>query len=271
MNALIDCHTHIHQHNENEHKEIIQRALSANVKIIVSAGTNINDSKKALLISERNENVFAGIGIHPTELKKFEKDDLNNLTKFSNHNKVICISEIGLDFQNDNANKNLQIKAFTSQIGIANKNNLPVIFHIREKNDSFDGWDARKIGIEILKENLTVKAVAHYFQGDWQYAKKILDLGIYISFAKPILRIKELEETVKKIPDDMFVVETDSYPQTFKKNRNKWTEPYHLQQIIKRISQLRRTNIEKIAEFSTKNSIEIFNNHKDQLQKILYN
>ena len=85
MNALIDCHTHIHQHNENEHKEIIQRALSANVKIIVSAGTNINDSKKALLISERNENVFAGIGIHPTELKRFETELINETSYFRDY------------------------------------------------------------------------------------------------------------------------------------------------------------------------------------------
>ena len=58
MNPLIDCHTHIHQHNENEHKEIIQRALSANVKIIVSAGTNINDSKKNVFKAKSNLNKF---------------------------------------------------------------------------------------------------------------------------------------------------------------------------------------------------------------------
>ena len=261
MNPLIDCHTHIHQHESIEHKEIINRSLSANVKIIVCAGTSIEDSIHSISLSDKFSNVYSGVGIHPTELKTYGEKESNKIKDLSQNKKVICISEIGLDYQDDKTNKILQKEAFRDQLNIAKSVNLPVIFHVREKNDDFEAWNCRKDIIDILRTDLSVDGVAHYFQGNWNFAKKLLDLGIYISFAKPILRIKELEETIKKVPSDMFLVETDSYPQPFKKNRNKWTEPYQLPEIIKKISDIRKSSVEKISIDTTRNTLSVFSKH----------
>ena len=269
MNPLIDCHTHIHQYESIEHEEIIKRSLSANVKIIVSAGTSIEDSIHSISLSDKFSNVYSGVGIHPTELKTYGEKESNKIKELSQNKKVICISEIGLDYQKNNTNKILQEEAFRDQLCIAKSVNLPVIFHIREKNDDFEAWDCRKDIIDILKTDLKVYGVAHYFQGNWDFAKKLLDLGIYISFAKPILRIKELEETIKKVPNDMYVVETDSYPQPFKKNRNKWTEPYQIPEIIKKVSDIRKSSVEKISIDTTRNTLSVFSKHQKELENKL--
>ena len=269
MNPLIDCHTHIHQHESIEHKEIINRSLSANVKIIVCAGTSIEDSIHSISLSDKFSNVYSGVGIHPTELKTYGEKESNKIKDLSQNKKVICISEIGLDYQDDKTNKILQKEAFRDQLNIAKSVNLPVIFHVREKNDDFEAWNCRKDIIDILRTDLSVDGVAHYFQGNWNFAKKLLDLGIYISFAKPILRIKELEETIKKVPNDMYVVETDSYPQPFKKNRNKWTEPYQIPEIIKKVSDIRKSSVEKISIDTTRNTLSVFSKHQKELENKL--
>ena len=81
--------------------------------------------------------------------------------------------------------------------------------------------------------------------------------------------MKELEETAIKVPDDMFVVETDSYPQPFKKDRSKWTEPYQLPIIVKKISELRKRDIQTISQLTTKNALNIFNKHRVLIEKQL--
>ena len=74
-----------------------------------------------------------------------------------------------------------------------------------------------------------------------------------------------LEETIKKVPSDMFLVETDSYPQHFKKNRKKWTEPYQIPEIIKKISDIRKSSVEKISTDSTRNALSVFSKHYKDL------
>ena len=165
--------------------------------------------------------------------------------------------------------KSLQKIAFDQQIKLAKRLNLPVVFHIRENKDDFNASNARDTALEILKENIGIMGIAHYFQGIWAFAKRLLDLGLYLSFAKPLLRIKELEETAIKVPDDMFVVETDSYPQPFKKDRSKWTEPYQLPTIVKKISELRNRDIQTISQLTTNNALNIFNKHRFLIEKQL--
>ncbi|MDP7232315.1 MAG: TatD family hydrolase, partial [Dehalococcoidia bacterium] len=220
--------------------------------------------------SNRYPNVFSGVGVHPTELTStFSETEIKNLKKLANHKKVICLSEIGIDYQDNSPDKSLQRIAFDQQIKLAKRLNLPVVFHIRENKDEFNASNARDAALEILKENVGIMGIAHYFQGNWTFAKRLLDLGLYLSFAKPLLRMKELEETAIKVPDDMFVVETDSYPQPFKKDRSKWTEPYQLPTIVKKISELRRRDIQTISQLTTNNALNIFNKHRFLIEKQL--
>ena len=96
MNPLIDCHTHIHQHESIEHEEIIKRSLSSNVKIIVSAGTSIEDSIHSISLSEKFSNIYSGVGIHPTELKKYGENESKKIVKNFQWQKL-CKDYLGLN------------------------------------------------------------------------------------------------------------------------------------------------------------------------------
>ena len=88
---------------------------------------------------------------------------------------------------------------------------------------------------------------AHYFQGDYDYARRVLDLGLKISFAKPLLRSKELQDVARKVPLESIVLETDSYPQPFKKNRAKWTEPKDVRLVAECLAWIRGIELDDLS------------------------
>ena len=97
----------------------------------------------------------------------------------------------------------------------------------------------------------------HYFQGDLRLAEQVLSLGFYISLAKPLLRIPELQAAVEQLPLSRIVIETDSYPQPFKKNPIRRTEPWHLPQVAERLAELQRTDVETVAATTTANYLRM--------------
>ena len=247
---LIDIHTHIQQHDPSEVDGMIRRAKEAGVSTIIAAGTTIEDSKRAITLAENYPNIFAGVGIHPADLEaSITTEDIKTLNELAGHERVIVMSEIGIDFMPNSPDHSWQEEAFAAQIEIARNHNLPVVFHVREHLDDLTRFEARATALSILSEHNAgeLGGAAHYFQGNFQYARKVLDLGFKISFAKPLLRSPELQEVAKRVPLDNIVLETDSYPQPFKKNRARWTEPKDVRLVAEALAEMRNLAVEDFA------------------------
>lgn len=244
---LIDIHTHIQQHDPSEVPGMLQRAAEAGVSTIIAAGTTIDDSRKAIRLAETYPNVYAGAGIHPSDLEApISSEDIAALDAMASHERVTVMSEIGIDHMPNSPDHRWQEEAFAAQIEIAKRHNLPVVFHVREHLDDLTRFDARGAALSILAEHDagSLGGAAHYFQGDYDYARKVLDLGLKISFAKPLLRSAKLQEVARKVPLESIVLETDAYPQPFKKNRAKWTEPKDVRIVAEFLAQIRGISLE---------------------------
>ena len=269
MITFFDIHTHIHQHDPVEIPGILERAANVGVNTIIVAGVNIEDSECCINLSKKYKQIFAGIGYHPTELRKpLTHDQIKKLSKLACDPKVITVSEIGIDHQ-DFDNNNFEFKdkiwdiqevAFAAQIEIAIQKQLPIVFHVREPKDNPCSNSAWPTAIRVLenvkRENL--KGAAHYFQGNWKTARELINYGFYISLAKPLLKLPHLQEVAIKAPIENLVLETDAYPQHFKKNRKNWTEPKEIPIIARKLAQLRKISIEHIAEQTLANSLKLF-------------
>ena len=245
---FIDIHTHLPQYDDVELDGIIQRWKSNKVKYVVSAGTTINDSIKSINLSKRYKCILSGIGLHPSDLNSNWKNDLQEIKKLSN-NKIVMISEIGLDYQESSPDKDIQIEVFEYQIQLALEKKLPIVFHTRNAMD--DTYEVLK----NFKFNYHPGAI-HYFDGNYEQAKKMIDLGYKISFAKTLLRYDHLKEVVKKISMKDIVVETDSYPQYFKKNRLRWTEPKDVVLVAREISNIKKIDLEEVSKITMNNTFE---------------
>jgi len=269
---FIDTHAHIHQHDSSESADIVARAVTAGVVAIITAGTTVADSQTAITMAENHARVFAGVGVHPTDLERsLTSTDLAALSKLASSPQVIVMSEIGVDHQNRSPNKEWQAESFHSQIEIARTHSLPVVFHIREQADDYDAHSARDAAISILKETSAgeLGGTAHYFQGRWEFAEQLLDLGFHISFAKTLARITDLEETARNTPDDRILVETDAYPQTFKKNREKWTEPRDIPLVVEKLAELRGSSVPDIERLTMDNTLAMLGNRADTVRRVL--
>ena len=257
---FIDTHAHIHQHALEESTDIVDRAVAANVGGILTAGTTVEDSQKAIDMAAHFENVFAGVGVHPTDLDhSLTADDLSKLSDLAASQHVVVMSEIGIDHQEKSPSKEWQAESFHAQINIARKHELPIVFHIREHRDNYDARSARDATISILKETNAgeIGGTAHYFQGRWDFAKELLDLGFNISFAKTLTHKTDLEEIAINTPEDRMLLETDAYPQMFKKNRAKWTEPKDIAIVAEKLAALRGTTAEDIQAITTNNALNM--------------
>jgi TatD DNase family protein len=269
---FIDTHAHIHQHALEESSDIIDRAVAANVGAIITAGTTVEESQKAINMAARFENVFAGVGVHPTDLEhSLSADDLSKLSNLAASPHVVVMSEIGIDHQEKSPNKDWQAESFHAQIAIAQRHDLPIVFHIREHQDDYDARSARDTTISILKETNAgeLGGTAHYFQGRWDFAKGILDLGFNISFAKTLTHKIDLEETAVNTPEDRMLLETDAYPQTFKKNRAKWTEPKDISTVAGKLAALRGTTVEAIMTTTTNNALGMLGKRASIVEAVL--
>ncbi|HIF73363.1 MAG TPA: TatD family deoxyribonuclease [Dehalococcoidia bacterium] len=269
---FIDTHAHIHQHDPDEISDIIDRAITANVGAIITAGTTVEDSQKAIELAQTHASVFAGVGVHPTDLThSLTSGDLANLSKFAESPEVIVMSEIGIDHQNRSPDFDWQAESFHAQIEVARSHSLPIVFHIREQGDDYDAHSARDATISILKETNAgeLGGTAHYFQGRWDFASQLLDLGFHISFAKTLTRITDLEETARKIPDNRILLETDAYPQTFKKNRAKWTEPRDIPVVAEKLSALRGSSVGDIQNLATSNTLSMLGRRSEIVSAVL--
>ena len=248
QHLLGDCHTHLDNYAPQEIPEILQRAEEVGVKFAVCAGTTVDSTKACIQMSDQYDMLYAGVGIHP--MHAYERIDektygeLESLARGSS--KVVCISEIGLDFLPASPDHDVQYQVFREQIRLARELKPPIIFHSRESHPEV---------FQTLREEDAgdVGGVMHYFQADEATAREAIDCGFYISLARPLLRLPELQEVVKVIPLDNIVLETDASPQPFKKYRHNWTEPRHVEAVAQRLAELKDVTLEEVAEVTSRN------------------
>lgn len=257
---FVDSHTHLDEFNPNAIPSILNRAHKAGIRLIITVGTTMETCKDVVQLINGHSMLYGGVGLHPMDLKKFPtEEDYSLLSKLvTNHRKIITMSEIGLDFTDTSPPRDLQEQVFREQLRIALQLKLPIMFHCR---------NAYKEIIKILKEEGAGQygGIFHYFQGDLSTAHAAIDLGFYISIAKPILRLPELQSTVAMIPLSSMVLETDCAPQPWKKHRKNWTEPYHIVDIATKLAEIKHTEIEEVEATTTANILRLF---KERLQGI---
>lgn len=236
---------------------IIDRAHKANVKYMLTIGTELSDVEEIKTIANGHENIFRSVGIHPQEAQKhYSQFQLVEIEKIIKEHcslpKTVAIGEIGLDYYFERETEAQQKEIFRLQMALAKEFKTPVVIHSRNAvNDTID----------ILREFSGTRGVIHCFSGEKDFAKKSLDLGFYISISG-IVTFKsgnELREAVKFIPYDRLLIETDSPFLAPVPLRGKTNEPSFIPYIAQKIAEIKGMDIEKVAEETSNNFFELFN------------
>lgn len=252
---IIDSHSHInHESFIDNAKTYIDEASANGVTAFICVGWDIASSMNAIKLSKQYSNVFAAVGIHPSDVKDVDKSAMQALENLIKNNKVVAIGEIGLDFyyEKDKNEQTKQLQYFINQIDIANKYNLPVIIHSR---------DAVNLTYETLKQHKVKKGgVMHCYAAGKDYVKKYIELGFYFGIGGVVTfkNATSVKEAVKIIPIDRLLLESDApyltpVPFRGQKNHSKYI-PY----TIKAISDIKDITKQDIAAKTTQNCEKLF-------------
>ena len=253
---MVDTHCHLHFLQFKKDLEDILERIKEKFSLVVNVGISLQDSLKALSLALKRENIFSTFGIHPHEAKDANLEEFEKVFRklYSEYKyKIVAIGETGLDFYRNLSPKNTQIEAFEFQIELAKKYNLPLVIHCRQ---------AEKELAEILKEKgKDIKGIIHCFNGDKYLLKTALDLGYFISYSGIITYPKNesLRETVKYIPIDQILVETDSpylAPQMVRGKRN---SPLYVVYVIQTLADLLEIDFLEFKRIVTVNAKRAFN------------
>lgn len=251
---LFDTHVHLNAWQFKEDlNEVIERAVEAGVTRMTVVGFDEETIPPAIEIAETYDFIYAAVGWHPVDAIDFKDHHLDYLREYAQHEKVVALGEMGLDYHWDKSPKDVQEKVFRAQIQLAKEVNLPIIIHNREATDDV---------IRILQEEKAeeVGGIMHCYSGTVEQMQPCLEMNFYISLAGPVTfkNAKLPKKVAKEVPIDRLLVETDApylAPHPFRGKRN---EPAYVTKVAEAIAELRNMDYETICEITTKNALAIY-------------
>jgi TatD DNase family protein len=257
---LIDTHAHLDFTDyDPDRAEVISRAADAGVTEIISIGTRIDSSARAVELAENFPTIWATVGIHPCEVDETPEDVVERLRALAQSRRVVALGEIGLDYHRlpedpavAAANKKLQASLFRAQLALAAELGLNAVIHQR------DSWDDT---LAILKEVTgNVRGVFHCFGGTVEQAREVIALGHLVSFTGIVTfkNARQVQATAQDVAFDQFMVETDCPYLAPVPDRGKRCEPAHTRRVAEQIARLRGKRVEEVAARTTETAREFF-------------
>ena len=253
--TLIDSHCHLNYPGLAERQdEVLAAARARGITGFLNISTRQKEWDDVVGVAERNEDVWATIGVHPHEADAHPDLGAAALIDASAHPKVVAIGECGLDYFYDKSDRAAQRERFQAHIEAARATGLPLVVHTRDAEDD----TAEMLTREVAKGG--VVGVLHCFTGTSELARKALDLGFYISISGIVTfkNAQELQETAKIIPQERLLVETDSPFLAPVPNRGKTCEPAFVADTAAFLSDLRDEPLDELAEATTANFFRLF-------------
>ncbi|MGO8765711.1 MAG: TatD family hydrolase [Limisphaerales bacterium] len=265
MPAFFDTHAHLdYPDYANDLADIISRAEAAGIVKIISIGTDLESSRRAIQLAGKYQNVHAAIGWHPTNAHEAPPDIRDAFRQLAGHPKVVAIGEIGLDYHHlpggneDPANadntryQQKQAEIFQQQLEIAVEFGLNCVVHQR---DAFDDTLA-----QLKPFAGKVRGVFHCFGEPVARMRQVLEIGSLVSFTG-ILTFKNgqnVRETLAATPPDKFMLETDCPYLAPVPYRGKRCEPAYVKEISEVVAQVRNCSLEELSEATCRTAKEFF-------------
>jgi len=254
---IIDSHCHLDNIQYQEDVDnVIQTALNEGIEAFLIPGADPKDLPRAKMLSEKYDEVFFAVGVHPYDCDNY---DLEILKEYVNHPKCIAIGECGLDYfrlpeerLEKEQNIALQKKIFIEQINFAKEVNKPLIIHVRDaSNDSkmiLIDHNAREVG-----------GVLHCFNAS-EHLLELSEHNFYFGIGGVVTfkNAKKLVEILPKIPAEKIILETDGpylTPHPFRGQRN---EPKYTNNVAQKVAELLSLSLEETENLTTKNAKKLF-------------
>jgi TatD DNase family protein len=240
--TFTDSHCHL---TMADAPRALAAARAAGVLGYVVPATKLDDAPQAVALAEEHDDVWAAVGFHPHEAKDCDDGAFAEIERLAQHPRVVAIGEIGLDYHYMHSPRETQLAVLERHIALAKQLDKPIIVHNRESTDDM---------VEVLGR-AGARGILHSYTEGLEPAKKLIDLGYYISFSGIVTfrSAESLRDVARALPHDRVLIETDTpylAPVPF---RGKDNEPAYVIKIAELLALLWSLPIERVAEETTAN------------------
>jgi TatD DNase family protein len=256
---FVDSHAHIDgEEFDADRGEVLARARAAGVGAILNVGTGDPRSgslERAVEVAGQYENVFAAAGVHPHDARLYDGAAEERLLRIARGGgRVVAWGEIGLDYHYDNSPREAQREVFRHQLALAGDVGLPVIIHSREADEDT---------VEILADAWAGSpraGVMHCFGGGAWMAERVVELGLFVSFAGNVTfkKAEGLREVARMVPLERLLVETDCPYLAPVPHRGRRNEPAYVAETARFLADLKGVPLEEFARATTANFERLF-------------
>ncbi len=255
MATFYDTHAHLdYPDYAADLPQVIERARAAGITRMISIGTDLESSARAIQLSERHPEIFAAVGWHPTNVTEAPDDIRTPLRELARHPKVVAIGETGLDYYrlpstqsgktpaDDAGYKKKQALIFGQQLEVAAELGLNCVIHQRSALEDTLAQMQPFVG--------RVRGVFHCFVDDPATMRRVLALGSLVSFTGIITfkNAQSIRDTAAAVPAGEFMLETDSPYLAPVPYRGKRCEPGYVKEIAELVAQVRKCSLEELSE-----------------------
>ncbi len=251
---MIDSHAHYDDEAFDIDRELLlKQVFQSGIRKVINVGASMESCKKTLALSETYENIYAAIGVHPSDTKDLTEDDMQWLLEKSRLEKVVAIGEIGLDYYWDEPEREIQKKWFQRQLELAKEAGLPVIIHSR---------DAAADTISIMKESgcRDLPGVIHCYSYTKESAREFLEMGYSFGIGGVLTfkNAKKLKEAVSYIPIENILLETDCPYLAPEPNRGKRNSSLNIPYVVAVMAQIKGISEEEVIRVTSENTERLF-------------
>ena len=274
---LVDTHCHINfKEFKDDVDKLIIKTRQEGVSLIVPS-VQKSTSQRAIAYAHKYDNIWAAVGLHPTQLfdikvqdneneyyTKAEELNIDFYRELARDKKVVAIGEVGLDYYQQPAKvsfdlvREKQKRVFQQQLKLAQELSLPVIIHTRMRDKSPNVYQDV---LELLDQAKYYNCVLHSFTGSLTQAQEFIALGCYLSF-NGIITYKNadnIREIVKKVYLKSILIETDAPYLAPEPHRGKRNEPSYVKYVAEKIAEIKKVSFEEVAKITTENANRFFN------------
>ena len=250
---FVDSHCHLDRLDKTSEEldQVVSAAALQKVEHMLCVAVSVKEYEAMYQAVKKYHNVSVSCGVHP--LHNEDACDYDTLLNNVKQDVVVAVGETGLDYFYSQDTKDVQMRSFVDHIKAANVVKKPLIIHTRE---------AQQDTLNALRDNYErdTGAVLHCFTESLEMAQAAMEMGIYISISGIVTfkSARDLQNTVKQIPLDKLLIETDSpwlAPVPFRGKKN---EPKNVVEVAKFIAELKGVSIEELAEHTTHNFYNLF-------------
>ena len=252
---IVDSHCHLDYPGLAEDEAgVVARAKAAGVGLMVHIAAKREGWPVGLALAERYAEIYCAVGVHPHEAGKEGLDDPAPLLELASHPRVVAIGESGLDYFYDLSPRDRQAASFRTHIRAARETGLPLIVHTR---------DADADTMALLEDEMgdgPITGVIHCYSTSAELAERAVAIGFYLGIGG-ILTFKRsdgLRATVRELPLDSLILETDAPYLAPVPVRGRTNEPAFTAHVAKVLAEVRGLPLAEIERATTANFLRLF-------------